>query len=209
VEIEGWAVQELRRRMDADGAHDVAHVARVVRMARQIDRELGHLCDPAVLTAAAWLHDLVSLPKSHPERARSSLLSADEAVDLLGRRGFPTEKLGQVHHAIHAHSFSAGLPCRSIEAEVLQDADRLDALGAIGLARCFYTAGRMGAQIFDPDDPLAARRPLDDRAFALDHLPVKLYRIADTLHTLPARRIAAARVALLKSFEAALVEEAG
>lgn len=207
--VEEQARLILQAQDDGDGAHDLAHVGRVVRMAARIDRELGHPCDPLVLCAAAWLHDLVSLPKSDPDRARASARSADEAVAKLRRHGFPEERLAAVHHAILAHSFSAGVPCQTIEAKVLQDADRMDALGAIGLARCFYTAGRMDAQLFDPADPLGQHRELDDRAFALDHLPVKLYRIAETLHTAPARAIAAERVAFLKAFAARIVAEAG
>lgn len=209
AEIERWAQDLLRKQEDGDGAHDLAHVARVARMARRIDEELGSPCDPLILTAAAWLHDLVSLPKSHPERARASVLSAEQAVAQLRQAGFAQEKLAGVGHAIEAHSFSANIPCRSMEAMILQDADRMDALGAIGLARCFYTAGRMDAQLFDPADPLGRNRELDDRAFALDHLPVKLYRIAETLHTDPARKIAAQRVEFLKRFAARIVDELG
>jgi uncharacterized protein len=207
--FDDWATDLLKGRDGGDGAHNLAHVMRVVRVARKIDQELGEPCDPDVLSAAAWLHDLVSLPKASAERAKASSLSADEAVLELRRRAYPEDKLDSVHHAIQAHSFSAGFVPTTIEAKILQDADRLDALGAIGLARCFYTAGRMNAELFHATDPLAADRPLDDRAFALDHLPVKLFRIADTLHTEPARAIAAERVAFLRQFVAQLMSEAG
>lgn len=208
MSLDDWAHALLKELDDGDGAHDFAHVKRVVRMARQIDRALGGACDPEVLSASAWLHDLVSLPKNSPERSTASTLSADQALVRLRAFGFAEHKLVAVHHAIKAHSFSAGLAPETIEAKVLQDADRLDALGAIGLARCFYTAGRMNAALFHPADPMGTARPLDDRAYALDHLPVKLFRIAATLHTEPARAIAEQRVAFLRSYVAQLMDEA-
>ena len=55
------------------------------------------------------------------------------------------------------------------EAKTLQDADRLDALGMLGVARCFYVAGRMGRALYDPADPHATQRPLDDTRYTLDH----------------------------------------
>ena len=207
--LDEWAHALLEELDDGDGAHDIAHVKRVVQVARQIDCALDGACDHEVLSAAAWLHDLVSVAKDSPQRSRASLLSADQAVVRLRALGFPKPKLAAVHHAIQAHSFSASLTPETIEAKVLQDADRLDALGAIGLARCFYTAGRMDAALFHPADPLGTARPLDDRAYALDHLPLKLFRIAETLHTDPARAIAGQRVAFLRSFVAQLMEEAG
>ena len=114
----------------------------------------------------------------------ASRLSADAAVALLRDSfGYPEEKLDAVHHAIHAHSFSAGVPVQSVEAGILQDADRMEALGAIGIARMFYTGGKMGSALFDPDDILAEHRPLDDRRFSLDHIDAKLLKLPATMNT--------------------------
>jgi uncharacterized protein len=94
-----------------------------------------------------------------------------------------------------------------LEAQILQDADRLDALGAIGIARTFYVAGRMGSSLFHPDDPLARNRPLDDRAFSLDHFETKLFRIAETMNTRTGQRIAEERAALTRRFVSDLIAE--
>ena len=155
----------LRDRLGPDGSHDIGHFRRVWRMVEEISAEEGG--DREVLVAAAWFHDLVNPPKHSPDRARASALSAEAAVPILLAEGYPEQKLPAVQHAITAHSFSAGITPETLEARILQDADRLDALGAIGIARTFYVAGRMGSSLFHPDDPLASNRTLDDRAFSL------------------------------------------
>ena len=96
-------------------------------------------------------------------------------------------------HAIETHSFSAGLVPRNDRGEILQDADRLDAIGAIGIARCFHVGGRMGGALYHPDEPAPKARPLNDRAYALDHFPAKLFKVADGFLTAEGRRMAAAR----------------
>ncbi len=78
---------------------------------------------------------------------------------------------------IEAHSFSANIETRTLEAKILQDADRLDAIGVIGAARCFYIAGRMGSALYDSNDPMAENRPLDDKNYALDHFRTKLFNL--------------------------------
>ncbi|RYE66898.1 MAG: phosphohydrolase [Rhizobiaceae bacterium] len=97
------------------------------------------------------------------------------------------------------HSFSANLEPQTIEAKILQDADRLDAIGMIGAARCFYIAGRMGSALYDPADPLAKHRPLDDRTFAIDHFETKLFKLADGFKTQAGRQAANERHQRLKS----------
>ena len=120
-----------------DGSHDPEHFQRVWRMARDINRREGAVADELVLLTSAYFHDLVSLPKNHPERGNASRLSADAAVQLLKERwdDFPDEKLQEVWHAIHAHSFSAGVRPETAEAKILQDADRMEAVGS-------YRAGK-------------------------------------------------------------------
>ena len=116
-------------------------------------------------------------------------------------------KLPAVAHAITAHSFSAAIPPETAEARVLQDADRLEALGAIGIARMFHVAGAMQGGLFDADDPMALRRPLDDRRFALDHLQVKLFPIVETMRTAAGREMALERADWMASFRTRLLGE--
>ncbi len=192
----------------ADPAHDIGHLRRVWANARLIALD-EPAADPEVLLAAAFFHDAVNLPKDHPDRSRASVLSAGVAANFLAGIDFPAVKIPAVCHAIEAHSFSAGIAPKSIDAAILQDADRLEALGAIGLARMFAVAGRMGAALFDPEDPLARRRPLDDKAFALDHLEVKLFPVAAGMRTAAGRRMAAERAEWMESFRTRLLSEIG
>ncbi len=197
-----WAAQP------ADGAHDLGHLARVWANARAIALDEPQV-DWPVLEAAVWFHDLVNLPKDSPDRARASTLSAAAAVDFLRADGFDPAKLEAVAHAIAAHSFSAGIPPETPEARILQDADRLEALGAIGLARMFLISGRMGGGIVDMDDPMALRRPLDDKRFALDHIEVKLLRLPETMQTRAGRMMAEERAEWMMSFRTRLLSEIG
>lgn len=194
--------------MGTDGAHDLGHLRRVWRQARVIAMDEPD-ADLHVVQVACFLHDLVNLPKAHPDRASASRLSADAAVAWLGALGFPSEKLAAVHHAIAAHSFSARIAPQTPEARILQDADRLEALGAIGIARMFHVAGATGGALFDDADPMALGRALDDRAFALDHLQVKLFGLAETMQTATGRAIAAERAEWMASFRTRLLTEIG
>lgn len=193
---------------NADGAHDLGHVRRVLANARRIAQDEGG-ADETVLIPAAILHDAVNLPKDHPDRARASRLSGRVAAEFLATLPFyPAAKIAAVAHAIEAHSFSAAIAPETLEAEILQDADRLEALGAIGLARMFLIAGQMGGALFDPEDPLARNRSLDDRRFALDHLEVKLFPVAATMRTAAGRAMAQERVEWMEAFRARLLREA-
>jgi len=191
-----------------DGAHDLNHLHRVWQTAQTLLRDHAE-ADVLVVMAACYLHDLVNLPKNHPDRARASTLAAELAVAKLREAGFPAGKLAAVAHAIEAHSFSAGIAPTTIEAMIVQDADRLDALGAVGLARLFYTAGRLGSALAHAGDPLGAARALDDKAYALDHIEVKLATLPATMQTAAGRRLGEARLQWLRQFQATFVAEWG
>ncbi|MDN4061118.1 HD domain-containing protein [Massilia sp. YIM B02769] len=184
---------------DNDGAHDAGHLERVWRSAEAL---LAHHpeADPLVVMAASYLHDLVNLPKDDPARAQSSRRSALLAREQLARRGFPQARLDAVAHAIEAHSFSAAIAPTTIEARIVQDADRLDALGAVGLARMFYVSGRLGRALAHPSDPLALDRALDDGAYSLDHIVVKLAKLPEMMQTEAGRAMANARLGKLLVF---------
>lgn len=190
-----------------DGAHDMGHLDRVWKSCRLI--AMDEPADSDILGAAAYFHDAVNLPKDSPHRATASRQSADLAVAELGALGFPETKRAALHHAILAHSFSAGIAPETAEARILQDADRLEALGAIGIARMFLISGQMGGGLFDAADPMALNRPLDDKRFALDHIQVKLVRIAETMQTATGRAMAAERLEWMESFRTRLLSEIG
>lgn len=191
---------------EPDGAHDLGHLRRVWRLCQRIAQDEPP-ADLQVLEAAAFFHDLVNLPKTSTERARASTLSAEAACRYLAVAGFPAEKLAAVAHAIAAHSFSARIAPQSAEARILQDADRLEALGALGIARMFHVAGASGALLFDAADPLAQERALEDRRFALDHLEIKIFTLPATMQTATGRRLAEERAAWMRLFRDRLLEE--
>ena len=194
-------------RMVLDTAHDLAHLDRVWANACAIaGGEAG--VNRTVLLAAVYLHDLVNLPKDHPQRARGSVLAAEAAVPILRDLGLGGD-CDAVCHAIAAHSFSAGIVPETIEARVLRDADRLDALGAVGIARCFAVSGALGRALYDPGDPWAGARGWDDGRYAMDHWPVKLLRLPEGMLTATGRRLAQERVAVMRRYAEALAAEIG
>lgn len=193
---------------DDDGAHDLAHLHRVWQAAMTLLVDSPQ-ADGLVVLAACYLHDLVNLPKNHPERHLASRHAAASASGKLMQAGFPASKVEGVAHAIEAHSFSASIAPLTIEAKIVQDADRLDALGAVGLARMFYTAGRMGSALAHQHDPLGLHRTLDDRAYALDHVECKLATLPAKMQTAAGRRLAEERLGWLRSFRDTFVEEWG
>lgn len=176
---------------EGDGAHDPAHIHRVFRNALRIQSEEGG--EGRILVASVLLHDCVSVEKNSPLRSSASRLAAEKASALLEAMGWSAGDRAAVAHAVEAHSFSANIEPLTLEAKILQDADRLDAIGMIGAARCFYIAGRLGSGLYDMLDPLAENRPLDDKNFAIDHFPAKLFRLADGFKTETGRNLARER----------------
>ena len=174
-----------------DGSHDLAHIHRVFRNAMRIAEQEGG--DRRILAAAVLLHDCVAVEKSSPLRSQASRLAAEKACGVLAGLHWDAADIAAVAHAITAHSFSANIAPETLEARILQDADRLDAIGMVGAARCFYTAGRMGSALYDPVDPLAEHRELDDRAFAIDHFAAKLFKLSENFQTAAGAAIAQAR----------------
>ncbi|OYD83997.1 MULTISPECIES: HD domain-containing protein [Azospirillum] len=202
----------LRSNVAEDPAHDVDHLLRVWRTAKALaaaeaERDGGPPPDMLVVLAAALLHDIVNVPKDHPDRSRASRLSADRAEEVLRGMGFPDALIPATRHAIEAHSYSAGIPPLTVEAKLVQDADRLESLGAIGIARCFATSGLMKRALFHGEDPMAEGRPLDDLQYALDHFKAKLLLLPNTMQTPAGRARAQERAAFLLSFQVQLLAE--
>lgn len=181
-----------------DVAHDIAHIKRVVKNAKLIMD--SHSADRQIVVAAAWLHDCVILPKNHPNRKKASTLAAEKAAEFLLTVDFPKNKIPAVAHAIEAHSYSAGIPPKTMEAKIVQDADRIDALGAIGIARCFSVGGELNRPIYHPEDPFADSREPDDSVWTIDHFYKKLFRLPDLLTTDTAKNLAKNRVEYMRSF---------
>ncbi|SES74908.1 HD domain-containing protein [Pseudomonas graminis] len=190
-----------------DGSHDVSHLHRVWSNVCAIrDTEGG---DHQILLAATLLHDCVSVEKNSPFRASASRLAAAKATELLAEMGWDEERTQAVAHAIESHSYSANITPTTLEAKILQDADRLDALGMVGVARLFYVSGRMGSHLYDPVDPQAQQRDLDDKRFAVDHFTTKIFTLAQGFKTAAGRHMAQVRHARAERFLMEFMEEIG
>jgi len=200
-------LETARARMAGDPGHDLHHALRVALEAVRIGREEG--VPPRLCAAAALLHDIVPVAKDSPQRAGASGLCAAEAARLLAARGWPAAEVDLVAGAIRDHSFSRGAVPATPLGRALQDADRLDALGAIGVLRTVSTGVLMGADYFDPADPWARARPLDDRAHSVDHFFVKLLRLPATMRTEGGRREAERRARFMEGFLRQLGSEIG
>ena len=190
-----------------DGSHDISHLVRVWKNAQAIQSAEGG--DLELLAASVMLHDCVQVPKDSALRSNASKLAAEKARSVLRGLNWDAARVGVVADAIESHSFSAGLIPVSLEGRILQDADRLDAIGLIGIARCFYTAGRLGSQLYDPLDPRGEARRLDDGRFALDHFPRKLLNLAEGLRTSTGRSLAEDRHRALREFYEGVLAEIG
>lgn len=190
-----------------DKAHDVAHFRRVWQTAQRI--MTGTEADRLVVLTACYFHDIVNLPKNHPQRHLASTQAAQETLRILDKHfpDYPHGLYDAVAHAVQAHSFSAGIAPQSLEAKIVQDADRLESLGAIGLARVFYTSGALGRPLFDSVDPLAKARELDDTTYALDHFQQKLLTLPDTMQTQAGRELARHNADFLVHYMAKLCAE--
>lgn len=191
----------------ADAAHDTAHIRRVVANARRLAVAEGAQLE--IVLPAAWLHDCVAVSKNSLDRSRASAEAARSACDVLRACHYPDHYLAEIAHAIEAHSFSAGIAPRTIEAMVVQDADRLDALGAIGIARCMMVGGALGRPLYNSDDPFATARLPDDTTSTIDHFYTKLFTIATTMQTATGQAEAHARCAFMHAFLAQLGHEIG
>lgn len=188
----------------SDPAHDVSHLLRVALWTLRFGAEPF---EEAV--AAALLHDIVNLPKNHPERAKASEYSAEKAREWMTELGFAPDSIDRVAEAIRQHSYSRGEKPSSLLAQALQDADRLEALGAIGLMRVFSTGAKMGARYFHDCDPWARSRDLDDLSYSVDHFFTKLLRLSATMNTEKGKNEAERRTEVLRSFLTQLGHEIG
>ncbi|HHX8265802.1 TPA: HD domain-containing protein [Vibrio diabolicus] len=204
-QIESQFLEFMQQEMQVDAAHDISHVQRVVNTAKKLAVEEG--ADLSIVLPAAYLHDCFTYPKDHPNRKQSSIIAAKKAVAFLESIDYPQQYHDAIAHAIEAHSFSANIRPNTLEAKVVQDADRLDALGAIGVTRCIQVSTEFDAQLYDDKDIFAQQRELDDKQFTLDHFQAKLFKIAETMNTESARREAQKRKAFMQTYLEQLHDE--
>ncbi|MDV2481898.1 HD domain-containing protein [Methanoculleus sp. Wushi-C6] len=182
-------LDHVRNVLQDSGAHGFDHTLRVVRLCEEIGAREG--ADMKILIPAAVFHDI-----ARPLEERTGVPHEEEgarmAAEYLEAAGCPADLIAGIVHAIHAHRYSTGIEPGTLEARILSDADNLDAMGAVGIARTFMQAGERGTGIAD----------------AADHFHDKLLNLKDRMYTGSAREIAGRRHALLVAFLEALEDEA-
>lgn len=191
--------------MVSDPAHDISHVERVVKNARKYAIEEN--ANLSIVIPAAWFHDCVTISKDSPDRYRASTLAAYKAGEYLISQGYNADLVNNICHAIEAHSYSANIKATTLEAKIVQDADRIDALGAIGISRCLLVGGSLNRTLYSSEDPFCNDRKPNDKEFCIDHFFEKLFAITQTLQTNAAKEEARKRAAFMKLYLSELNDE--
>ena len=191
-------IEIARERSSQDPAHDFAHVARVVKNAQRMMQK--EKADAEVVIPAILLHELFNYPKDHPESRHSGDVCAEEARVVLDELDYPLSKRDMVLDCIRFHAFSRGVTPEHLEGKIVQDADRLDAIGAIGIARLFATCAGMNRPFYDVTDPFSEHRDLNDHAYGVDHFYTKLFKLASGMHTETAREMAVERTTFMHEY---------
>jgi len=186
-----------------DSSHDINHTMRVLSASIKIAKAEG--ADLDIIVPAAIFHDVICYPKNHRKRLDSQTESAEFAKNILRKIGsFPIDKIKKVYDSINLCSFTKAQVPDFLEAKILQDADSLEAMGAISIMRTFSSAGVMNKSFYNPLDPFCDKRNPDDEKYALDLFFSRLLIVKNRLHTKTAKTMAKKRIAILEDFLKAL-----
>ena len=164
-------------------SHDDGHVRRVLRWAIYLAKKEG--ADIEVVKKAAELHDIAR------DRPNHAIEGAKIAREILRSEGYDEDFIAKVVHCIESHSFSSRIEPKTLEAKILSDADKLDAMGAIGVARAFIYSGEHGRSIEE----------------TLKHFEDKLLKLKDLMHTKTAKQVAEDRHRFMLEFYERLKRE--
>jgi uncharacterized protein len=181
-----------------DPSHDFNHVTRVLNLSLQIAKEVH--ADEDILIPAVLFHDIIVHKKNSLKSKNEVNESALVAEKILSNvNGYPKKKINSVVQCIKECSFSKGLQASSLESQVLQDADRLEATGAIAIMRTFSSGGQMNSPFYPKEDPLCENGAIAFRS-SLDLFYNRLLVVQDTMNTTLAKKIAKQRTVFLKKF---------
>ena len=190
--------KQVKKKMKNDSAHDFNHVMRVYKNAKMLCKK--EKANEKLVLCAVLLHDIVSYPKSSKKSKMSSLNSADKAEKILKKLDFTEQEIQIISDAIRDHSFSRGKTPKTLEGKILQDADRLDAIGAIGIARAFAVGGSENREFYNEQDPFCKTHKPDDNTWTLDHFYKKLLKLESKMNTKSAKIEAKQRTKVLLNF---------
>jgi uncharacterized protein len=191
---------------DAESAHDFDHVLRVLALAEKLARAEG--ADLEIVRTAALLHDIARADEDTTGGDHAEM-AAERARAILRARGIAPEKIEAIAHAIQAHRFRTNAPPQTLEAKILFDADKLDSIGAVGIARAYQVSGALNQRLWSEVSPdaLATRQQRHSNHSAYAEFVVKLSKVRDRLFTASARQIAQERHAYMADFFARLEKE--
>ncbi|WP_324331298.1 HD domain-containing protein [Methanospirillum sp.] len=178
----------VRQILHEPGSHGFDHTLRVMALCEYIGKK--EQADMDILIPAAIFHD-IARPLERSTGVLHEVKGAEMAAEFLNEISYGSERISRILHAIRAHRFSTTLLPETLEAKILSDADKLDAMGAVGIARAFMSAGERSGDIQD----------------GLDHIHGKLLKLPDRMYTRTGREMAKRRHALLAAFVQALEEE--
>lgn len=215
-------VEAVVERELACSAHNLAHVRRVMALCRKLATDIPET-DLKVLELASLLHDIARIREDGDDSGMTdhAAVGAEMAGEILRSAGYPEQTVRHVCSCIATHRFRGTTTPESIEAKILFDADKLDSLGAVGIARAYMLAARYGEGLYSDEDPYAyvARNhvggtPTGRIKTLSAHTPnlefeIAFKRIPDRLFTAQARALAAGRLAVMQSFFERLAQELG
>jgi uncharacterized protein len=200
-------IEEARRTISNDDpSHDIDHALRVLANAEHISSfEGGNL---KVIIPAALLHDAVNYQKDDPKSENAAEESAKVARRIL--ESFPQyneNEIMRVEEAVAEHPYDGGIKPKSPESKILQDADRLEATGAIAIMRTFCSTGQMKRRFYNPNDPFCEKRKPDSLLYALDLFYKRLVKVGSSMNTETARKLAEERTRFTYAFLEQLKDE--
>lgn len=183
-----------------DPSHDFSHIERVLANAQTIART-EPLADLDVVVAAVLFHDLINYAKNDPRNKNSTEESAQKAEEILCKvKQYPLKKINAVKKCITKTSFSKGLKAQTLEQKIVQDADMLEATGAIAIMRTFTSGGIMKRALYNTNDPFLENREPDDFKYSLDLFYSRLLKVRDRMNTNKGKEIALERTRFLEIF---------
>ena len=197
--------KEVRKKISNDPAHDFGHIMRVYKNAEKLAKK--EKANTKLILSAALLHDIINYPKSDKRSKNSSTQSAAQARKILSKYDFSNSEIKIVTDAIRDHSFSKNKTPKTLEGKILQDADRLDAIGAIGIARTFAVTGAEGRPFYSTSDPFCSNRKPNDQKWAIDHFYKKLLKLENLMNTKYAKSEAKRRTKILTKYLSDLQKE--
>ncbi len=188
------------------GSHDWEHTLRVYRLCKRIGRAEG--ADMVVLLTAAYLHDI---GRCFQDASHGKICHAEKgaqiALPIVKQLSLSEKQKENIIHCIKSHRFRCNQTPETIEAKALFDADKLDGIGAIGVARAYLFAGEIGAMLHNPDISVEKTRSYSKDDTGFREFKVKLVKIKDRMLTKEGKKIAKERHSFMENFFKRFLEE--